>query len=134
MTIPEITRGQASQQLGLTLLAQAPKVGSYCLGFLFMSGYWIAHRRIFRWIERGDILLCVLNIMLLMLIAFLPFPTAVLGQYGYDPAAVIFFAGTLALVGINVWLLWWHAVRGDRLASARLRTRVPCGTTRCRSG
>jgi uncharacterized membrane protein len=123
LTIPEITRGEHGS-LGLALLALLPKVGTYCLGFLFMSGYWIAHRRIFRWLERGDIGLCLLNITLLMLIAFLPFPTAVLGQHGYDPAAVMFFAGTLTLIGLNIWLLWWHAVHDNRLISPHLHTRV----------
>jgi uncharacterized membrane protein len=54
-----------------------------------------------------------------MLVAFLPFPTAVLAQaflHGTDePIAAAFYGGTLAVLGILVDAMWFYAARGNRL-------------------
>jgi uncharacterized membrane protein len=119
LTVPEITPDRVHDELAGRLWSMWPKVGSYALAFLFVGSYWIAHRRIFRWIERGDGTLALLNILLLLCVAFQPFPTAVLAAYGKEAPAVMFFAATLALTGIVVLLLWLYAVSGNRLISHR---------------
>lgn len=59
-----------------------------------------------------------------MLIAFLPFPTAVLAEAihrGQDePTACAFYSGTLTVLGLFINAMWWHAARGHRLLDARL--------------
>jgi hypothetical protein len=50
------------------------------------------------------------------LIAFLPFPTAVLGRYGGHRAAVVLYAGSLALAGLAstaLRLYAWQAKLAD---------------------
>ncbi len=61
-----------------------PQVLSYVIGFLVIGFLWSSHRRIFARVKDYDDRLVKLNIALLMLVAFLPFPTESLGEYGFS--------------------------------------------------
>src|SRR5918911_723974 len=63
------------------------------IGFAVIALYWVGHRRIFLLIERTDSVLTFLNMALLACIAFMPFPTALLGHHT-GSTSVIFYAGT----------------------------------------
>jgi TMEM175 potassium channel family protein len=57
-----------------------------------------------------------LNLLLLMFVAFLPFPTAVLGEHGGSPAAAVLYATSVILASIASAAYWWYASgRGDLL-------------------
>ena len=60
------------------------------------------------------------NLVFLGLIAFLPFPTAVLGRYGGHRSAVVLYAGSLALAGLASTALWLYAWQA-KLADVGLR-------------
>ncbi len=51
-------------------------------------------------------------------IAFMPFPTALYSEYGSRPTVVIFYAVSLALVGLLQLWQWRYAARGLRLLDA----------------
>jgi uncharacterized membrane protein len=64
-----------------------------------------------------------INLVLLMFVAFLPFPTAMLGNYPAQQYTVTLYAGCLALMGfIRAWL-WWYASRNYRLIDKELDSR-----------
>jgi len=64
-----------------------------------------------------------INLVLLMFVAFLPFPTAMLGNYPAQQYTVTLYAGCLALMGfIRAWL-WWYASRNYRLIDKELDLR-----------
>src|SRR5919197_2493902 len=67
-------------ELGHTLRARGSKFFAFGLSFLVIGQYWLAHHRVFRHIRRYDLGLLWLNLLWLLAIAFLPFPTAVLGN------------------------------------------------------
>jgi uncharacterized membrane protein len=50
----------------------------------------------------------------LMSVAFIPFPTAILSEYG-NRTATIFYALTMAVTGFFSWLVWWYASDHNRL-------------------
>ena len=62
--------------------------------------YWLAHHRMFRYIRRLDATLLVLNLATLGAVAFVPFPTSVLGEHGSTTAAVVFYAATMGVLGV----------------------------------
>jgi uncharacterized membrane protein len=78
----------------------------------------------FRHIVRADGMLLLLNLLQLILVAFLPFPTAVLANAfsrGADQSvATAFYGGTLAILGVIVDLACFYAARGHRLLGAHL--------------
>ena len=90
----------------------APNLIAYALSFTIIGLYWLAHWRRFQHIERTDQRLAGLNLLLLGLVALIPFPTAVIGEHGDTAAAVILYAVTLSaagVVGTSTWLYAAHA-------------------------
>jgi len=80
------------------LLHLWPRYLAYALTFLVIARFWVIHRQSFLLIARADAALIWLNLLLLLLIAFLPFPTAVLGEHTGAPAAAVLYAISVCLV------------------------------------
>jgi TMEM175 potassium channel family protein len=82
--------------------------------------YWIGHHNQFHYIRRSDRVLLWINIAFLMFVTLIPFSTQVLGQYRSHPAAVIFYAVNLILVGFLLYGQWWYATANNHLTDADL--------------
>lgn len=110
--------------LGAALLQLWPSYLAYVVSFLAIGAIWINHHAMFQHIVRVDRMLLLLNVLHLMLIAFLPFPTAVLAEAFHrgtdEPVAAAFYGGILTAIGIFVNAMWWYAARGDRLLGTHL--------------
>jgi uncharacterized membrane protein len=92
------------------LLRMLPQFFSYILSFLVIGSFWNTHHRKFRYINAYDRRVLLINLLLLMVVAFLPFPTAVLGESG-NATATIFYAGTIVVASLFSALLWWYPLR-----------------------
>lgn len=69
-------------KLAQSLKDLAPQFLGYLIGFLVIAAYWMTHHRVFRYIRRYESRLIWLNVLLLLCIAFLPFPTSLISRYG----------------------------------------------------
>ncbi|HET8626611.1 MAG TPA: TMEM175 family protein [Thermomicrobiales bacterium] len=107
--------GTTAAELPRQVLALAPNIVSFAVSFLVIGSYWLAHHRIFHAIVRYDHRLLWLNLLFLLCIAFMPFPSALLGRYGDTQFAVVFYAAFLALTGALLTGLWVYAAAGHRL-------------------
>jgi len=79
---------------------------------------WINHHYVFELIARIDRTMLLLNTLLLMLIAFVPFPTAVLAQFvetGGARAAAVLYGATMTLTAMTYFAWWRYASAGRRL-------------------
>lgn len=126
---PDIPTAQVAEELPGRLLELWPKIFSYVISFLVVGVYWMAHHRMFRYVRRYDERLMWLNIVFLMFVAFLPFPTSVLGEYGDQQIVVIFYAGSLAAIGFMSSLLWIYTSSGHRLVDSDLDPHLIRGAT-----
>jgi uncharacterized membrane protein len=102
------------------LLREWPAYASYLVSFLIIGTIWVNHHAVFQQIARGDRALLFLNLILLMTIAFIPFPTALLASYLRDGGsaahvAAAVYSGSMALMGAAFGGLWVYASRGRRL-------------------
>jgi uncharacterized membrane protein len=79
----------------------------------------MAHHRRFKFIKRYDRGLLMLNLLFLMVIAFVPFPTSVISESG-NRTATIFYALTMTLAGLMLTAIWWYATRRNRLTDPHL--------------
>jgi uncharacterized membrane protein len=111
-----------NQQLLRMLIGLWPKYLAYFISFWVIGLYWISHHRKFLVIRRADSRLLRLNLLLLMLIAFMPFPTSVMSQNG-SRTATVFYALVMALGGLLLALLWWHAAHNHHLVDPQLDKR-----------
>ncbi|WP_427161244.1 TMEM175 family protein [Aliinostoc sp. HNIBRCY26] len=110
--------------LAAELLHLWPSYLAYVVSFLVIGAIWINHHAMFKHIVRVDGTLLLLNLFHLMLIAFLPFPTAVLAEAFHrgtdEPVAAAFYSGILTVIGIFVNAMWRYAAHGYRLISTHL--------------
>lgn len=114
LRLPSLGGSLTNDQLLQALLAIWPKYFSYALSFFVIGAFWMGHHRKFRFILRYDTNLILLNIFLLMWVAFIPFPTAIIGETE-NRTAVIFYALVMAVAGLLNAALWVYASRNNRL-------------------
>jgi uncharacterized membrane protein len=122
--IPHPADGQtASFDLAHALMRQWPNYFAYVLSFVTIGIYWANHHYIFKLYRKTSHCFILLNIVFLMAISFLPFPTAVLGDFIADldhaRAAVVFYSSGLLLPAVTWFLMWIYAVR-TRIVDERL--------------
>jgi uncharacterized membrane protein len=118
--VPPPQPGRSSHVWPL-LTEQWREVLSYGVSVAVIGLLWMRHHAFFGELLRIDGRLTALNIGYLGLVAFLPFPTEMLGSYEGDPAAVAVYAATLALVAASAALMRWHADRAGLLTDAARR-------------
>lgn len=110
--------------LGAELLHLWPSYLAYVVSFLAIGTIWINHHNMFQHIVRVDGTLLLLNVLFLMLIAFLPFPTAVLAEAFHrgtdERVAAAFYGGIFTVIGIFATSMWRYAARGHRLLAPHL--------------
>jgi uncharacterized membrane protein len=113
---PDLVPGELPGQI----LDLGPKFLSYVISFLVLAIYWQAHHRVFRPIRTYDKTLLWLNFLFLMTVAFLPFPTSLLGEYGEEQVSVVIYAANAALASLLLVSISWWATAGHRLAVSSL--------------
>ena len=99
------------------LLALWPQYFAFALSFVIIALNWISHHAKYRVIERFDAGLIRLNFVLLFLIAFVPFPTSVLSEYGAQTPAVVLYAASVAALSLAQLVTWAYAVRHGLVSS-----------------
>jgi len=88
----------------------------FFITFVVVASFWLNHREIFEGVDRGTETLTWLNVLWLMTIAFLPFPTEVLGVRGPDTGAVrALYVGSLLACSVAQLLLSIAIMRTPRL-------------------
>ncbi|SRR6266480_5083115 len=104
--------------LGGELLRIWPSYVAYAITFTTIGIIWVNHHLVMHQIARVDRLFQVLNVLFLMVIAFIPFPTRLLALYittGDAQAAALAYGITLTLTALLFNALWWYAAAGGRL-------------------
>jgi uncharacterized membrane protein len=112
--------GLSPTELPAEVLNLAPKYLSYVISFLVLAIYWQAHHRVFKPIRGYDGTLVWLNFLFLMAVAFLPFPTSLLGEYSQEQVSVVIYAANAAGASLLLTAISWYAVTGHRLVAPGL--------------
>ena len=105
--------------LGSQLLNLWPDYLAYGTSFLTIGIIWMNHHFCVETMARADRTLMFLNLLLLLTVAFLPFPTRLVADslrlHSGERPAVLAYAATFVLMAIvyNVW--WRYASNGRRL-------------------
>ena len=88
------------------IVDEVPGFFAYALSFAIISINWMAHHRKFRVIKTHDGGLMAIDLALLFVVAFVPFPTSLISQYGEEPAAVVLYAFVVGLLSVLQYALW----------------------------
>jgi uncharacterized membrane protein len=116
------------------LVEQWPSYAAYVVSFLTIGIIWVNHHAMFALVRRVDRPLLFLNLLLLLVIAVIPFPTAVVGQWITDsqdaPVAAALLGVVFLVMGLSFGAIWVYAVGHRELAvegiqPALVRSAVP---------
>ena len=98
-----------------------PSFVAFVLSFFVVLLIWINHHELFRMVQKADRVLFFSNGALLLMVTFVPFPTAMLARYFGTPAAntaAAFYCATFLVASIFHNLLLESVVRNRRLLRA----------------
>jgi uncharacterized membrane protein len=106
-----------SVDLSLQLIRQWPSYVSFVISFAFIGVMWINHHRLFTHIRKSDDALLILNLLLLLDVTSVPFPTAVMAAHlrqAGERTRILLYNGTYLFIAICFNLLWRYAVAKRR--------------------
>ena len=88
-----------------------PSYVGFGLSFVIIGIIWANHHEMFGYIARADRALVLINLLFLLCVGFLPFPTALLAEYlGHagERLAVNVYSGWMLATALSFCLLWWY--------------------------
>jgi uncharacterized membrane protein len=119
--VPRFPAASAGQELPRYLRYQLwPELNQYVLAFITLAAFWIGHHQQYHHIRQANSALLWLNILTLLLVALIPFSTAVAGDYPDVRIAVQIFELNLLLVGLAYYWHWSYATHNHRLVDPKL--------------
>jgi uncharacterized membrane protein len=113
---------------------------AYLVSFLVIGIMWLNHHTVFGYVARVDRGLLIINLILLLVVAALPFPTALVSDWLNEPGpaevSVAVFSGFMVAHALTFQALWWWLTRTGHLfdrrvdveAARRTRLRFAAGT------
>ena len=92
-----------------------PAYLAYVVSFSTIGAAWLAHNAITEYLDRTDAAFVRLNLLLLLFVSFLPFPTRLfadyIGEVSPERVAATFYGISLLLTTTMLLVLWRYAVR-----------------------
>ncbi|MBA3423218.1 MAG: DUF1211 domain-containing protein [Rubrobacter sp.] len=106
LILPQATADLHGDALLRSLLEDWPKLLAFLTSFTVIANFWVGHLVLFQHVRRFDGGLMWLALLQLLCIAFIPFPTSVIGEHVGDPVAQQFYFGTILVTGLVMVALW----------------------------
>ena len=120
LLVLEIAIEPRTRDVGAALTHIWPSYLAYATSFLTIGIIWMNHHHTVSLLARVDRTMLFVNHLLLLTIAFLPFPTKLVADYlnepGEQPAAIA-YASTLVLMAAIHQVWWQYARRRRRLVA-----------------
>ncbi len=120
--------------LAHALVQEWPSYAAYVTSFLVIGIIWINHHGVFQLIGGADRMLLFLNLVLLLLVAAIPFTTSLFAEYltARPPAArtaavaysLVMLAMEVAFSGLYAWAAWHPALLRDGTDPAAARASI----------
>jgi uncharacterized membrane protein len=128
--VPDVQSGK----LLTKLLGQWPQLVTYVASFLTIGVVWVNHHTIFRNLRAVDRTIQFINLVLLLTVVLVPYPTALLGRYlnsGVDGSvaaafyAVVMTVMAISFQGLVAWALTHPNLLRPEFQSARVGAVLP---------
>jgi uncharacterized membrane protein len=131
----KIPQAHDATELWHALGAQWPSYFAYAVSFLVIGVMWVNHHTVFSYIATVDRTLMFLNLLLLMVVAALPFPTALVAENlqhsGAANVAAAVYGAVMVAHALTFTLFWNYATRTGHCFDERVDV-VAARATRAR--
>ena len=125
LLVLEFSVDAATNDLGKELLHIWPSYLAYVTSFLTVGVIWVNHHSLFHFVDHVDRGLLFLNTVLLMVVAFTPFPTRLIAEFlregDNEETAALAYGITFVIMAVVFQLLWRWMATGRRL----IRPEIP---------
>lgn len=108
--VPEL-KSANEPELRHALMSAIPQLIPYVTSFATIGVIWLNHHAMFHSVQRVEHTTLTLNLLLLLVVAFIPYPTAVLSRYGALPSSAFLYGCVLTLLGVTYSVLWLHIAK-----------------------
>jgi uncharacterized membrane protein len=115
--LPELET-HSSDALANALLKLVPNYFGFVISFFVIGRFWIGHHRVIGHLRTCDDALIWRNLLFLLTIAFMPFPTAVISEYGDTTTGVAVYAAWLMVSGLLYRIMLAYGLRKSDLVNA----------------
>jgi TMEM175 potassium channel family protein len=116
-----------------SLIHAWPAYVAYGISFFTIGIIWVNHHTVLAQIGRVDHRFLFLNILLLMCVAFVPFPTRLVAEHlrGEElRGPALAYGATMTTMAVSYSLLWFYAAVGRRLLREDADPRIVTGISR----
>ncbi len=118
--VPHIDLHDNSSDLLKALIGLLPKFISWIISFFTVCVIWVNHHRLFKIFYIFNHGLFWWNAILLMWCSFIPFPTAVLGDYPDNQMAVLLYGIVMMFMALTFSLMRIYAANRKSLLSSEI--------------
>ncbi|GAA2135920.1 hypothetical protein GCM10009760_15010 [Kitasatospora kazusensis] len=122
----------SGHELTAALAHQSPSYVAYVVSFLVIGVMWVNHHALFGLLAKVDRTLVFLNLLLLMVVAALPWPTALLAAHlqntGDAKVAGVVYSGVMVAHALLYCTIWWYVTRDGHLFRPTIDTRAARAT------
>lgn len=82
-------------QFAATLTSVLPRILAYVMSFIIIGLYWVIHHNSMHVMKKTDRGFLWLNILFLLCVSFIPFPTSLVGRYPFEAGPIMIYGATL---------------------------------------
>lgn len=104
-----------------SLADEWPSYLAYVVSFASIGAIWLQHSIVTDYLQRADDVFLRINLALLLVVSFLPFPTKVIAEYVRadegERVAVTLYGATLLMAFLLVSILWRYGVRAHLVSA-----------------
>ncbi len=122
--VPHIEQAASVPELYQSILKLTPKLISWVISFPTICIVWMNHHRLFEMFKGINIVLFWLNAHLLLWVCFIPFPTALAGDYPHNPLAVAFYGLVMFFTGAAFVLARLYGLKHRELLKETVQLKV----------
>lgn len=118
--LPEVSYEQLSESLESLL----PTVLVYVMSFMLIGMYWVFHHFTLNFVKEVDGIILWGNILFLLFISFLPFPTMLIGKYPYQTLPLVIYGANLLLANLTGFIMVIYLRRNPQLHHSTFTDKV----------
>ena len=134
IAVPAVSEGD----LLIAVIELWPSYLGYLISFTTIGAIWVGHTAITHYLHAVDAGLLRLNLLLLLVVAFIPFPTGLLAENIEEPAnervAATIYGGTLLAASVVLSAVWRYALSAGLIDPEARRTELRYLTQRLAPG
>lgn len=113
--VPHIHDNSSQTELTTALMGIFPKFISWIMSFFTVAVIWVNHHKLFKQFKQLDSGIFWWNAVLLLWTSFIPFPTAVLGDYPGNFVSIVLYGSVMALMAASFSFMRYYVLRKPKL-------------------